>query len=1683
MPSSHPWGSRRPLVSPLSCFWIAVVLAVLVFPSMASAQVNNARVVSYDLPQSLACGESYTANITLENIGSTTWTRDLPGGGYKLGARNDDDPFVALQRVWLPEGVTVAPGQVYVFSLPMIAPTAPGTYLTDWQMVEEWVAWFGPVVQRQVTVSCTPAQNGAQVISHNLPASLSCGQNYTAQVTMKNIGTTDWTRDLPGGGFKLGTPDNADPFTSNHRVWLPTGVTVSPGQNYTFSIPMTAPSTEGNYFTDWRMVEELVEFFGGVASRNVSVTCQDIDDAEIVSAVLPTNLTCGQNFSGSVTVRNIGTTAWSRDLPSGGYKLAAVGGSDPLTSSNRVWLPSGVVVAPGQTYTFPLDLTAPSTAGSYVTDWQMVREGVSFFGAVAASNVNVSCTLTNNAALVTHNLPTALSCGQNYSASITLRNTGTTTWRQVSGDRDYKLGALGNDDPFVNNSRIWIPSGVTVEPNETHTFNFQMTAPSAPGTYLTDWRMVEELVEFFGVTVSQNVVVNCASSDDAQVISSTLPSSLSCGAGFNAQVTVKNTGTSTWTPGANYALATPGGDTTFHPTGRIPLPSSVAPNQNYTFNFPLTAPSTGGSYSTTWRMVKGNNDFFGGGASSAVTVTCQTTDNAQLISETLPSAMACGATANAAITLRNTGTSIWTRAAGYELAALGGTDPFYPGSAIQLPASAQVGPGQQITLPLQLAAPTTSGTYRSDWRMRGPSGFFGAAVIQDIAVTCTAGSNNAAVVSHTLPAQLACGETRSVNVTMRNTGTTTWTRDLPLGGYKLAAVDDSDPFVNNTRSWLPEGVEIAPNQNHTFTLSFTAPETPGSYLTQWRMVEEGVEFFGPTAARLIQVNCGGGGGNDAATEVSSNFPAQMSCNDSTVAFTTLRNTGTSTWGAGYRLLALGGSDPLSPVSSVPVPSGTEVDPGESYTFQIPLEAPDIAGLYSTQWRMSHDGVGGFGPVVGRDVNVSCDGNPTTDDARVIAVNAPPSADCSTTVSASITMENNGANAWSGNYRLRPTAGNPLSSTPVSVSGTVSPGQSHTFALSLNTPAQDGSYSGGWRMENASGQSFGATAVLNLPVACGGGGNNGEPEIFSLEPQQIPVNAVTRITVSGRNLVGAVVSIATEPAEPGDPVPTSFPTLNLVSGNAAGTQLVVDINTNPAGVKGFYNLVVETSEGGTGSAFRVIPVGPDVDLWTPSEPTRGRTYSLMITGVNLRGASIGSPTPGIDVFGIVTSDNRIQGFMQVASSTPVGATSLLVSNHGETVSVPITVLNGSSANYNQTMITEEAQRQASLKGELVPEIYFQDMAFDSELAVARGYLPGQKFCTITLGWEIYSYNYTIALPFDPETGLILRAILEAMGLGETIPTGVKIFSAFVNVGLELRWTCWPVSQVQICIYGNIGFEIPGLGGQILSATGCFFGGVFIPTVTTTGILGDFQWGQNQQCVSIDPITIPGDGGEQRANITMTDCCAEDLRITSSGTSFPGTIYEFNFSGSEVPVAAIEPDPATCAAPVCEHRGTPTNGSLVNDASLPNTGAGYYYFRGGDAADTDDWSCADTIHADLATVGAGWPATRPRIGIGDLSLMGGGFWGDHTSHQNGLDVDMRYVRSDGQEAPVSFNNPGTPAIYDQAATQEMVDALIAEGAVLVIVDNRSGITGAVVQYENAQHHNHIHVRFADPDGTTN
>ena len=171
------------------------------------------------------------------------------------------------------------------------------------------------------------------------------------------------------------------------------------------------------------------------------------------------------------------------------------------------------------------------------------------------------------------------------------------------------------------------------------------------------------------------------------------------------------------------------------------------------------------------------------------------------------------------------------------------------------------------------------------------------------------------------------------------------------------------------------------------------------------------------------------------------------------------------------------------------------------------------------------------------------------------------------------------------------------------------------------------------------------------------------------------------------------------------------------------------------------------------------------------------------------------------------------------------------------------------------------------------------------------------------------------------------------------------------------------------------------------------------------------------------------------------------------------------------------------------GAPSGGSLVRGVKLPPDGRRYFTWdpveRRSPSAPWRRWGTDGLVRRTLRVVREYSRAhpQAPRVGIGDLSLPEGGYFGPevgggigHATHQNGLDIDVYYpLRSDRERAPLSVDE------IRMRLAQDLVDRFVAAGAETVYVGPNTPLTGPPgVVIPLANHDNHLHARFPAPPG---
>jgi len=117
--------------------------------------------------------------------------------------------------------------------------------------------------------------------------------------------------------------------------------------------------------------------------------------------------------------------------------------------------------------------------------------------------------------------------------------------------------------------------------------------------------------------------------------------------------------------------------------------------------------------------------------------------------------------------------------------------------------------------------------------------------------------NGAQYIYQSVPQTMTAGQSYSVSVTFKNTGSNTWTTASHYSlGYQTWQVDSPWGF---DRIGLPYSVQSGAEVTFNFTV--TAPSTTGTFNFQWRMVQDGVEWFGDSTPNVAVTVSSQGGPN------------------------------------------------------------------------------------------------------------------------------------------------------------------------------------------------------------------------------------------------------------------------------------------------------------------------------------------------------------------------------------------------------------------------------------------------------------------------------------------------------------------------------------------------------------------------------------------------------------------------------------------------------------------------------------------------------------------------------------------------------------------------------------------------------------------------------------------------------
>ncbi len=259
---------------------------------------NNSFVVSTS-PQSYDISQSTTYNVTMQNSGNTTWTREFVWEGEDNtlfgtgGPLNDANAYKG--KTWNYGGSATVGGTMVSFQTSAVpagkhyarfllkalggdasatikVAKATGTELASQRIqLRSITGW--PNYAAYDLVFTNDSSPIVLSVTYNVPPGSGPPLNLPYFGSDNEAGSISIDRIwiLP---YRLGLGDGVsvlpDVWGAPGRLEIP-GTAISPNVQASFDIPLTTPSTPGFYYARWKMVNELREWFGAQAARTVYI--------------------------------------------------------------------------------------------------------------------------------------------------------------------------------------------------------------------------------------------------------------------------------------------------------------------------------------------------------------------------------------------------------------------------------------------------------------------------------------------------------------------------------------------------------------------------------------------------------------------------------------------------------------------------------------------------------------------------------------------------------------------------------------------------------------------------------------------------------------------------------------------------------------------------------------------------------------------------------------------------------------------------------------------------------------------------------------------------------------------------------------------------------------------------------------------------------------------------------------------------------------------------------------------------------------------------------------------------------------------------------------------------------------------------------------------------------------------
>lgn len=334
-----------------------------------------------------------------------------------------------------------------------------------------------------------------------------------------------------------------------------------------------------------------------------------------------------------------------------------------------------------------------------------------------------------------------------------------------------------------------------------------------------------------------------------------------------------------------------------------------------------------------------------------------TFDAVQFLTQTVPSKLEPGQTANIDIKIKNVGTTAWSNKAGYRLViAAAGPGLSYDAERIELGADELIAPGDIKTFSISITAPNTPSSYPFEWYLYRNAERIHKDVLTKASITVVDPLNRSQFVSQLVPDKIEPDSERRVIIQFKNAGKTSWSAK---NGYRLT-------LINSPKVWGLTNVEqsepiVLPGEVATFIFTLRAPAQKGNYNIQSQMHSDNVAFGEQSPPVIITVSHLAAHALQAAF-ISQAVPKVLTAGETYEVKVVMKNTGNTVWTTNdYKLGIKNPDDSLIwLINQVELSQSDVIRPGQSKQFIFNIRAPDESGSYTFQWQMLSDKHGYFG---------------------------------------------------------------------------------------------------------------------------------------------------------------------------------------------------------------------------------------------------------------------------------------------------------------------------------------------------------------------------------------------------------------------------------------------------------------------------------------------------------------------------------------------------------------------------------------------------------------------------------------------------------------------------------------------------------------------------------------------------